>query len=178
MNYNIITYTLVFVKNNKNLLLGFKKRGLGKHKWNGFGGKLEKNETLHEGALRELQEESSLSATKLNHVGILLYEVTHRARVDLVHVFTTNEYTGIPSESDEMIPQWYNVKDIPYENMWPDAKLWHPFMLKDKYFVAHVIYKDEEEITKADVKEYNSIKPASEAVKNLTSQLELRVIDV
>ncbi len=47
-------YTLVFVRDNINekVLLGFKKRGFGMHKWNGLGGKLEVGETFTEGAKR------------------------------------------------------------------------------------------------------------------------------
>ena len=44
-------YTLVFVKRPSEILLGLKKRGLDKGKWNGFGGKVE-NETIYQGALR------------------------------------------------------------------------------------------------------------------------------
>lgn len=47
-------YTLVFVRDvqNKKLLLGYKKRGFGMHKWNGLGGKVEPNETIEQGAIR------------------------------------------------------------------------------------------------------------------------------
>lgn len=47
-------YTCVFVVDDRNnrILLGFKKRGLLKNKWNGFGGKVEPGETVFEAALR------------------------------------------------------------------------------------------------------------------------------
>lgn len=158
MSYKIIPYTLIFVKDNSKILLGLKKRGLGVGKWNGFGGKIEKNESITEGVMRELKEESNLSVDKVNHIGVLVYEVTNRARVDLVHVFTANSYQGVPAESEEMCPQWYDMKDIPYGQMWPDAKLWHSYMLADKYFIARVVYTSEEEsFSAADVKEYDSL---------------------
>jgi hypothetical protein len=37
---------------NDKILLGFKKRGFGLHKWNGLGGKVEPNESIAEGAKR------------------------------------------------------------------------------------------------------------------------------
>ena len=49
----------------RQLLLGRKKRGFGEGKWNGFGGKLEPGETVEEAAVRELQEESGVTATQL-----------------------------------------------------------------------------------------------------------------
>lgn len=47
-------YTCVFVldQNKNNILLGFKKRGLLEHKWNGFGGKIEPGETILDAAIR------------------------------------------------------------------------------------------------------------------------------
>ena len=38
------------------VLLGRKKRGMGFGKWNGFGGKIEKGETMRQCAVRELRE--------------------------------------------------------------------------------------------------------------------------
>ena len=47
-------YSLIFVRDNVNnkILLGYKKRGFGMHKWNGLGGKVEPNESIAEGAKR------------------------------------------------------------------------------------------------------------------------------
>ena len=47
-------YTLIFIRDllNKKILLGFKKRGFGLHKWNGLGGKVEPGESLEQGAKR------------------------------------------------------------------------------------------------------------------------------
>jgi 8-oxo-dGTP pyrophosphatase MutT (NUDIX family) len=47
-------YSLVLVRDyEKNkILLGYKKRGFGSNKWNGFGGKLDKSETILECAKR------------------------------------------------------------------------------------------------------------------------------
>ncbi|XP_013792352.1 7,8-dihydro-8-oxoguanine triphosphatase-like [Limulus polyphemus] len=44
--------TLVFVRKQAEVLLGLKKRGFGKGKWNGFGGKVEPSETIEQAAKR------------------------------------------------------------------------------------------------------------------------------
>lgn len=44
--------TLVMVTRPNQVLLGMKKRGFGEGKWNGFGGKVEKGETIFEAAQR------------------------------------------------------------------------------------------------------------------------------
>ena len=47
-------FTLVLIRDivNEKTLLGYKKRGFGKFKWNGFGGKVEPNESIKECAKR------------------------------------------------------------------------------------------------------------------------------
>jgi hypothetical protein len=44
--------TLAFVREAGRILLGYKKRGFGCGRWNGFGGKVNPGETEHEGAVR------------------------------------------------------------------------------------------------------------------------------
>lgn len=46
----VLTLTMIFKDNH--ILLGMKNRGMGKGKWNGFGGKVEPDETIDEGAKR------------------------------------------------------------------------------------------------------------------------------
>lgn len=44
--------TLTMILKNDKILLGMKNRGMGKGKWNGFGGKVEPNETIDDAAKR------------------------------------------------------------------------------------------------------------------------------
>lgn len=44
--------TLLFVLKPGKVLLGYKKRGFGQGRWNGFGGKVQQNETIQEAAVR------------------------------------------------------------------------------------------------------------------------------
>ena len=46
--------TLLFVVESDRVLLGMKKRGFGAGRWNGFGGKVDKGETIEEAAKRYL----------------------------------------------------------------------------------------------------------------------------
>jgi 8-oxo-dGTP diphosphatase/2-hydroxy-dATP diphosphatase len=91
-----------------------------------------------------------------------------------VHVFTTNEFTGEPLESEgilndkcglnfnskfdelfsifkliyeEMIPKWYSIEDLP-EQMWPDVKLWFPLFVKGSKFSGHFKVINESKIDK------------------------------
>ena len=44
--------TLVFIIEQDKILLGMKKRGFGVGWWNGFGGKVQQDETIEEAAKR------------------------------------------------------------------------------------------------------------------------------
>lgn len=45
-------FTLVFVRDETRILLGYKKRGFGQGRWNGFGGKVEAGESTRAAAVR------------------------------------------------------------------------------------------------------------------------------
>lgn len=51
-NKKILTLCIIHQENK--VLIGMKKRGFGEGRWNGFGGKVQENETIEEAAKREL----------------------------------------------------------------------------------------------------------------------------
>ncbi|KAB0793528.1 hypothetical protein PPYR_13148 [Photinus pyralis] len=135
-------YTLIFIKTQNHVLLGYKKRGFGQQKWNGFGGKLEENETISEGAIRELFEESNLVVEKqhLHYMGVVTYDDDVHRRI--VYIFSASQVEGDLKESDEMRPQWFEFENIPYHNMWPDSQFWLPLVLNDHHLQARFTYND------------------------------------
>ncbi|XP_050479710.1 oxidized purine nucleoside triphosphate hydrolase-like [Bombus huntii] len=144
-------FSLVFIRKTVEILLGFKKRGFGKDKWNGFGGKVEPGESIFQGAVRELKEECGLSAQKLKKVGILEFEFEGDEVLLEVHVFETYEYRGKIIESEEMRPKWYNLKDIPFKQMWPDDEYWFPYMLRGELFRGYFLYRGQDLILKYNI---------------------------
>ncbi|RUS14723.1 NUDIX hydrolase domain-like protein [Endogone sp. FLAS-F59071] len=120
------------------VLLGLKKRGLGVDKWNGFGGKLEPGETIEEAAKREMQEESDVQTPYLEKAGVLLEVFAGDPVAFEIHVFRATSFVGSPSETEEMIPQWFPVSKIPYAQMWPEARLWWPYFFAGRPFVGTI----------------------------------------
>ncbi|XP_077980487.1 oxidized purine nucleoside triphosphate hydrolase-like [Glandiceps talaboti] len=106
-------FTLVFVREQSRLLLGLKKRGFGKGKWNGFGGKLQANETIDQAAVRELEEECGIVANRLDKVALIDFEFQNDPVIFEVHVYKTDSYHGKITESEEMLPQWFDLDAIP-----------------------------------------------------------------
>ena len=124
--------TLVVVHDDEKILLGYKKRGFGAGRWNGFGGKLNDGETLEQAAHRELEEEIGITANSLQPRGQIVFTFEDGHEPVEVNIFTLESFSGEPVESEEMRPQWYLHADIPYSEMWPDDEFWLPLVLQGK----------------------------------------------
>jgi 8-oxo-dGTP pyrophosphatase MutT (NUDIX family) len=97
--YNLI---LPISLSRRQVLLGYKKRGFGVGKYNGFGGKVEHGESIVASAQRELNEESGIQCTieQLQHHAVLLLETLadDEAMVLEIHVFVCTEWEGTEIE--------------------------------------------------------------------------------
>lgn len=126
--------TLCIIRKESEILLGMKKRGFGEGRWNGFGGKVEEGESIEDAARRELLEESGIRAIDIEKRGILNFSFESDPKILEVHIFLIKNYEDDPVETEEMLPQWFSIENIPFEQMWTDDILWLPVFLNDKKF--------------------------------------------
>ncbi len=147
--------TLCFLLDANNgkprVLLGMKKRGYGIRKWNGFGGKIKEGETPETAALRELQEECGVVVNEKDlkkSAEIEFTTVNHPEFNIFVHVFVAHGWKGKPIETEEMKPQWFETKKIPFNQMWEDDAHWLPLVLKGKKISAEFIFEEDDETIK------------------------------
>ncbi|OGE70562.1 hypothetical protein A2617_03350 [Candidatus Daviesbacteria bacterium RIFOXYD1_FULL_41_10] len=138
--------TLCFPIDGERVLLAFKTKKIGKDRWNGYGGGIKKGETPRGAAVRELKEESGLD--------VLQADLTKMAVVDFhnttakgenficqVHVFVTPRWTGVPTGDEAMItPTWFEINNLPFEEMMPADRFWLPPVLDGKKIRAEVHY--------------------------------------
>ncbi len=137
---NIQTQTLCIIHDNKRVLLGMKKRGFGNGRWNGFGGKMDEGETVKEATVREVEEEACIKITDLKKQGILKFTFENSNDTLQVHIFSTTKFTGKPTETEEMLPKWFNFDEIPYESMWKDDIYWLPKLLEGECFKGSFLF--------------------------------------
>ena len=136
---------LVFMidRDRDRVLLIHKKTGLGAGKINGPGGKLEKDESAGEAAIRELQEELRITPLDLEEMGVLYFQFVDGLALHCT-VFRGFEFLGAPTETREAKPQWFGFDEIPFDRMWDDDRFWLPGLLRGKKFDAWFHFEDEE----------------------------------
>ena len=122
------------------VLLGMKKRGFGVGRWNGFGGKIEQDESIEQGAMRELGEEVNIKDGVLEKRGIIEFSFQNDNKVLEVHIFKLTDFTGEPLETEEMRPEWFSFDTIPFSQMWSDDEYWFPLFLEDKLFKGSFLF--------------------------------------
>ena len=145
--------TLCLLHKDNQLLLGMKKRGFGQGRWNGFGGKVKDGESVEETALREMEEESGLKVLALEKRGVLDFEFEGQEEIFEVHIFAAVDFEGELQETEEMKPQWFDFREIPFAEMWPDDIHWLPLFLAGKNFSGHFLFRDINTVIKHTLEE-------------------------
>ena len=144
--------TLVLIFDSDRILLGRKKRGFGRGRWNGFGGKLQAGETLLAAAGRELAEEAGIEALLLEQRAVLGFTFANGLDPLEIHVFVAAAWQGEPIETEEMAPAWFSLADIPYGEMWADDPLWLPRILRGEHVRGEFLFKDTDTLLNSRVK--------------------------
>jgi len=134
--------------------LAMKKRGFGAGRWNGVGGKCNPGESIEDATVRETFEEIGVKVSdfkKMAELEFLFADPTKSNWNQLVHVFVAENWEGQPTESEEMKPEWFEVKDIPFKEMWPDDPFWLPKVIDGNFVKASFTFGDGDVILKQKV---------------------------
>jgi len=131
-------FTVAVVHIEEQALLGYKKTKIGKGYWNGFGGHVEEGESIQEAAIRELYEESGLTATEIRRCGLIAVHFRDADDEFDLNIFHVTDVEGEPQETREMKPKWFAVNDVPYREMWASDRVWWLLLLAGKHFVGEI----------------------------------------
>ncbi len=132
--------TILFVIKDGRILLIEKKRGLGAGKINGPGGKIDPGETPLAAAIRETQEELLIIPHRPRKLGELRFSMSDCPDI-LCHVYRADDFSGTPTETDEAVPVWAALGEIPYHRMWEDDRHWLPLLLAEQAFLGRFVFE-------------------------------------
>ena len=107
--------------------------------------------------IRESKEEVGVTPVDPAKVAVFKYYFPHDNFGMQVWIFTASKWQGEPSESEEMKPQWFNLKDIPYDQMWSDDRIWMPKVFEGKKLVGSFMFDKDGNITDYYTDEVNSV---------------------
>ena len=123
--------TLWFIIENDKITLAMKKRWFGAGWYNGVGGKVEEWETIQQAMIREAKEEINIDILDLEYIWVLNFYFDEKEDWNQsVYVYFIKKYNWEIQESEEMKPYWFSLKEIPYDKMWEDDKIWLKWVLE------------------------------------------------
>ena len=103
-------------------------------------------ESEAECAVREAGEEAGIAVDPgaLAWRAELSFVFPARPELDaVVTVFFGQRWSGEPRESDEMVPEWFDVVSVPLGQMWDDEAYWLPQVMAGETFVGVISYDDD-----------------------------------
>ena len=139
--------TLIYIqKENQTLFLKRNKKGdldISHGKFLGVGGKVESyDKSVYDSAVREMKEETNLTANKLIKKGIVNF-IGQRLFPVEVTVYICNDFYGqLKSDDREGSLDWIDNHDILNLNLWEGDKIFLPKLFEDKEFNLNIYYKD------------------------------------
>ncbi len=110
-------------------------------KWGGLEEEIKENEEATEGAKRNLWEELGIQVKAIDLKGIINFEYPEE-NVE-VYIFKVSDYNGSIIENKG---QWFDVLEIPFEQMRPVDLYWLPLFLKDKNFKGRFVFTGRNDI--------------------------------
>jgi len=139
--------TLCYVqdkKTNSTLMIHRVKKENDYHrgKWNGLGGKFESGESPEDCAVREIKEESGLTAKSIRMRGFVTFPLFDGIEDWHVFLFVIDDYDGKLIDSNEGNLEWIPNEKLTEINLWEGDKIFIPWLFEDKFFSAKFIYEN------------------------------------
>ena len=142
--------TICYIDNGKQLLLlhrNKKPNDVHQGKWIGIGGKLEAGETPEECAIREIKEETGLTALNLDLRGLITFPEFTPEHDWYTYVFRVTEFSGeLLTDCPEGELEWVDYEQVLQKPTWEGDLVFLRWILeRNPFFSAKFRYD-----TKAD----------------------------
>ena len=135
--------TLVYLLQESSVLLIHKLSGHGAGRVNAPGGRLEKNESIRQCAVREVREEVGIHVAALHPAAVLRFHDLGNGFSMAGYVFTSRTFEGDAVSTSEADPFWCRQDEIPYHEMWEDDVLWLPLVLAGVCVLGDFIFEND-----------------------------------
>ena len=76
------------------------------------------------------------------HVGELFFHAEDQPRIHC-YLFTASDYDGTPTETEEAVPQFYPLDEIPYDEMWEDNRYWLPLIISGHRVIGYSTFANQ-----------------------------------
>ncbi len=149
--------THCFLVKKDKVLLGMKKRGFGMGKWNGIGGKKQRQDkTIVDTFIRETEEEIRVTPLKYKLMAKIKFIWENNPEWNqIASIFVATKWRGKPTETEEEKPKWWPINKLPFYSMWEDDPSWLPFVLSGKFVRAKYIFDKNSKIKEFEIKGKN-----------------------
>lgn len=144
--------TLCFPLRGECVLMARKKDGIGKGRYNGYGGKKEKGDfSIRATAAREIKEEGNVLVRKRDFKKVAIGYFTNIKSdgskiIFKVHIYIIKKWKGEFRESNEMgIPHWFYEDEIPFDEMMAGDQPWIREILKGKKIIVRATLKNKQQ---------------------------------
>lgn len=138
-----------YVLEDDKVLLGLRKQtewGLGKNLIAGIGGKVGDrpeiaNETHDKALEREFEEEIGATPELYHRAGQIICLYPHKPEWNQkIAVYIIDRLAGEPVETEAIRPEWYDVNQLPLDQMWDDSQYYLPQVLGGQAVRATFVY--------------------------------------
>ena len=113
-------------------------------KWIGIGGKFENGESPDECMLREMREETGLTALSWRARGIVTF-VSDEWGTEYMHLFTCDRFSGSVKDCDEGVLEWIDKSRLLSLPIWEGDKIFLRLLDEEApFFLLKLCYKGDE----------------------------------
>lgn len=113
-------------------------------KWIGIGGKFENGESPDECMLREMREETGLTALSWRARGIVTF-VSDEWGTEYMHLFTCDRFSGAVKDCDEGVLEWVDKSRLLSLPIWEGDKIFLRLLDEEApFFLLKLCYKGDE----------------------------------
>lgn len=142
MVQNLKKATICFLVRNGEVILAKKKSKVGAGFYNGYGGKVDGDETSLQCVERETFEECGvrIDPDKTELAATIDFYTQEKPQFSC-DIFIASEWIGEPKESDEMgHPERFDLASLPYSQMLAGDQLWFKRIIEGERFKGIMMY--------------------------------------